>query len=211
MQANPTAEFKQHLKAPDFVAHCDIYVEHLDGCGRYGVGYGPNEHHDRLMNLFCIGTDVEHERKADPAVSAEFVPSNGIRVRFEKLNVQGYEWLCEFAKKHDYPAPRLELRKEKAGCKQKLLDQCTAAVARNRAKQDAIDSLIQQLRTLCNFEMSCEQRAGLAVYGVEDTDCFYEWTTMAVYPDYELVERDSKRIRDIWYASGFVRYCIPSV
>lgn len=189
-------EFLQAIKQDDFavwwdVAHSYKPIESaVEGLiGRYGPGYGHEEHQRDIQQKYGI-----HE----PGFQ---IPS-GIVLEFRIKTRRGFDFLCRFAEQHNYQKPQLLITSVRGVVKDpKKLQQ---AQQDNEKKTAYVEDLIQQLHTLTDMYIQDDYE----ITALTDTDPFYEWEKKEVYPfSYSIHEHDVSRIRSIWYDSNIMRDC----
>lgn len=196
------AAFWEHMKLGHFAATCDTNmppaVASPYGCvGRYGLGYGPEEHRKTLKETYGIGNS---DRKG-PFQAPEW----GLWLFFWIRNVEEYQCFSQFAKAHDYAIPPLSLAKKKGALKAEMAAEWEQTLQQNEAKKAEVAALVQQLENHAAFSFEQEPEVYL-----EDTDRFYEWAEEPSFPQrFQIVERDKLRAKQIWIDSGLVQYCKP--
>lgn len=189
--------FLQHLKDGEFSMTWDTAIiqppcdPRCQGAvGRYGAGYGFDDHQRDVQNKYGI-----HK--------PGYVLPDAIELTMLIKNRKGFDYLCEFAQSFGYQKPSLQLIDVSSDCKepQKL----KRATEHNKALASRVESLVHELESLTNIQVDIDS---LNINDTIATDQFFEWHKQERYPiNYKLIEQDKRRIREIWYDSNIMRDC----
>lgn len=190
MTFDPTV-FMQHWKLRNFCLKWDTHFvsecSEFGATGRYGVGYGKEEHYKDIANKYGIN-------------EPNFTMRCGIDLYFTIFNEEGFEYLLNFAKGMGYPEPKKSNILIKGGIKdEKGLEK---AVQENVARKAKASDLISQLEQIADVRIS-----DLDVHYI-DLVPFYEWSSKTCWPqDFFIVESNPERVRSIWYDTDIMKQC----
>src|SRR5579863_6977933 len=158
-------EFLNHIKLGNFSLSWNPLLsscrspDEKQGCyGRYGLGYGYEEHRKDIMNKYGINN------------SNFQLPQFGISLGFAMHSIEGYEYLYKFADYHNYPKPILNFRKVKGDLRPEMTEEFEKAVEENNKKKLLVDDLLRQLEEIASFSIE-----DLEITSFVDTDQFYNW------------------------------------
>lgn len=157
--------------------------------GRYGPDYGHEEHQKDIARKYGI-------------LEPGFILCDELELHFTIQNRNGFDFLCRFAQEHGYDKPVLSTTRVKG----RVIDavQLKEALITNEQIKKHVNDLVYELSRLTTAEIDDD----FEILTLVDTDPFYEWNTKEMYPiSYTIIERDTERVRKIWFESNIMRDC----
>lgn len=189
-------DFLQHIKAGHFAVTWDFAINEttlvgFQGCvGRYGPGYGHDEHKSDIKRKFGI-----HE----PGFQLQ---KDGITLDFTIHTREGFDFLCKFAETHGYEKPVVVYTKIKMQIKNP--EELRIAQIHNQNLQERVKNLIGQLEQLTDL---CLDETEYEIEEWIDEDQYYNWQQKERYPMYKITEHNLDRVQSIFYDSNIMRDC----
>lgn len=195
--AKKMADFLQHMRDGEFTLSWDTaliqppYDPKCPGLvGRYGVGYGHEDHKRDIQNKYGIH-------------SPGFILPNAIELKFSIRNRKGYDFLCHFADSFGYKRPTLHRETIRGAVKHPV--KLERAEAENKTLTQRVAALCAELNELTDLDIDTNT---LDINNIIDTEQFYEHYDTEVYPfDYGIVETNKQQINDIWFETFIMRDC----